>query len=313
MTLSGKTGYVQFSDKRLILFDISPVINNFHIKEHWRALLPGGHLFMRQYTLQSGTMNHDNARAEKTDPFTEENISAEQFIQAGDHTAAARILVSVVEKDPQNWRAFNNMGIISWERSAWEDAYTTFSRACEIKPGYSDALVNLFDAALKLRRVKESLPHFKKALELDPGNEEIAIIVESIESQGDDIYTSERALSIGIYNPQIEEANKLLEDGQLQSAMEKYLAVNDAQGPSSEVFNGLGIISYYQKRYKDAFSLFYESIKLNPLDADTYLNFIDAAKECGYVEDAKKVYELYCKEFPALKKIEDEFNALATF
>ncbi len=256
-------------------------------------------------------MESNGPQIEKNASFVEENDKAEEFIQAHDLPAAAQILISIVEKDPQNWRAFNNMGIISWQKEAWEDAYTTFRHACELKPDYTDALINFFDSALKLRSIKEALPVFKKALEKDPENEEIGILVESIETQGEDIYTSERALNIGTFNPRIDEAQKLLEDGQLNMAMEKFIAINDEEGPQAKVFNGLGIISYYQKRFKDAFTLFYESIKLNPLDGETYLNLIDAGKECGFVEDAKKVYELYCKEFPSIKKIEVEFNKIA--
>ena len=103
----------------------------------------------------------------------------------------------------------------------------------------------------------------------------------------------------------------MLEDGQLNQAMEQYLLVNDEEGPNAEVFNGLGIISFYQKRYKDAFTLFFESIKLNPLDPDTYLNFLDAAKECGNLEAAKKLFELNSTEFPELKKIAPEFEKIA--
>ncbi len=256
-------------------------------------------------------MDSNGPQVEKEALFVEENEKAEEYIQAGDLPAAARILVDIVEKDPENWRAFNNMGIISWERKAWEDAFTSFKQACTLKPDYPDALINLFDAALKLQRIHEIQPVFEKAREADPENEEITIIAESIETQGDNIYTSERALSIGTSNPRIEEANKLLEEGQLNSAMEKYLAINDEEGPKAEVFNGLGIISYYQKRYKDAFTLFYESLKLNPVASDTYLNLIDAAKECGLSEDARKVYDFYCKEFPSLKKIEADFNRIA--
>lgn len=243
--------------------------------------------------------------------LVEENQDAETCIQSGNFPEAAKILVSIVEKDPDNWRAFNNMGIISWEKKAWQDAYTTFKHACKLKPNYSDALLNLFDASLKLKCVDDVLPYLKIALNINPDDKEISTLVESLEEQGEDIYLSERALSIGTYNPRIEEANKLLEDGQLNAAMEKYMQINDEEGQNPEVFSGLGIISYYQKRYKDAYSLFYESIKLNPTDPDTYLNFVDAARECGCVEDAKKIFGVYCEEFPSLKNIEPEFAKIA--
>jgi tetratricopeptide (TPR) repeat protein len=90
--------------------------------------------------------------------------------------------------------------------------------------------------------------------------------------------------------------------------MEKFLDIHDTEGPAAEVFSGLGIIAFYQKRFKDSFSLLYESIKLNPTDTDAFLNFLDAARECDQVEDAKKIFSVYCKEFPLLQKIAYEFE-----
>lgn len=244
--------------------------------------------------------------------YVEENGLAEDAIEAHDLPRAAKICIDIVEKDPANWRAFNTMGIISWTKNAWEDAYTMFMRSVELKPDYIDALINLFDAALKLKRVHMALPVFKKALELVPDNEEIKTIVENIELQGEDIYYTIRALSIGAYNPQIEEANKLLENGEINKAMATYLEINDTLGPNADVYCGLGIISYYQKRYEDAFSLFLESIKLNPVNPDTYLNLIDAARECEQIDKAREIYEFYCNELPGLKQIEQEFETIAT-
>ena len=137
----------------------------------------------------------------------------------------------------------------------------------------------------------------KKHCRVSPDLGEIRIIRDSIVQQGQDIYTSKRALSIGFYSPLIEEAEKELEAGNLFKAMELFLRANDVEGPSAKAFCGLGIISYYQKRYQDAFTLFLESIKLNPSDPDTYLNLLDAAKECDLVGDAIKVYQAYRPDF----------------
>ncbi|HON10862.1 MAG TPA: tetratricopeptide repeat protein [Chitinispirillaceae bacterium] len=241
--------------------------------------------------------------------FVEENIRAEEAITNGNLPEAARILVSVVEQDPENWRAFNSFGIISWAQKYWLDAFAMFKKSVSINPVYSDALINLFDASLKLRKVEEALPYFEKALQVNPDLGEIRIIRDSIVQQGQDIYTSKRALSIGFYSPLIEEAEKELEAGNLFKAMELFLRANDVEGPSAKAFCGLGIISYYQKRYQDAFTLFLESIKLNPSDPDTYLNLLDAAKECDLVGDAIKVYQAYRPDFSSLESISEEFES----
>ena len=240
--------------------------------------------------------------------FEIENRAAEEHIAVSNLPAAAAILVKIVEQDEANWRAFNNLGIISWMQQAWSDAYAMFEKAVTLKPDYTDALVNLYDAALKLRRADRILPLLKKALEINPGLEEISILADSIEQQGDDVYKSQRALMIGVYNPLIEEANKLLEDGKINEAMAKYLEANDTQGPSAEAFCGLGIVSYYQKRYMDAFTLFLESIKLNPANPDTFINMLDAAKNCNKVEEAKKIFDVYSREIASLRTLADEFE-----
>lgn len=240
--------------------------------------------------------------------FARENEQAEEHINARDFPAAARILVDIVERDPDNWRAANNMGIISWMREAWEDALAMFARAVELKPDYADALVNLFDAGLKLHRIHPFLPHFEKGVGLLPENEEIAILRDSIRDQGDEIYECERALRIGTYHPGIKEGNRLLEEMKLFEAMDKFLEVNDTDGPNADAFCGLGIISYYQQRYDDAFTLFFEAIKLNPTNFDTFRNLLDAARACEKTELAKQIFGVYLKEMPFLHPLKEDFD-----
>jgi tetratricopeptide (TPR) repeat protein len=242
--------------------------------------------------------------------FAEENLKAEEHIAAGDLPSAAKILVDIVGKDASNWRAYNNIGIVSWMRKAWVDAYSMFKKAVDIKPDYADALINLFDGAIKLRCIVDAMPCFEKALFADPGLDEIRVIRDSIAEQGEGIYKSERGLIVGVYNPRVDEAQALIAEGKLYLAMENLLKINDEEGPSAEVFSGLGVVSYYQQRYEDAFALFIESIKLNPTVRDNFLNMLDAAKACGRVDDARQMFELYAKTFPFLTTIAADFEAV---
>jgi tetratricopeptide (TPR) repeat protein len=243
------------------------------------------------------------------EPFASENQLAEQCISAGDLVTAARLLVDIVAKDQANFRAYNNIGIVSWMRKSWEDAYAMFMKAVGVKPDYADALINLLDAALKLRRIGEILPCFEQALAQSPDNEEIRLIRDGIVQQGDGIYTSERGLMVGVYNPRVEEAQKLIAEGKLFPAMEKLLKINDEEGSSAEVFSGLGVISFYQQRYSDAFALFTESLKLNPTSRDDYLNLLDAAKLCGKVSEAKEFFGQYSRKFQFLSVLSPDFDA----
>lgn len=240
--------------------------------------------------------------------FAEENSKAEAFITNSNLPEAAKILVDIIELDPENYRAYCNIGIIAWMRKAWEDAYSMFLKSVSLKPDYTDGLINLFDATLKLHRVHDMAPLLEKALTINPHDEELMILHDAIIRQGDDIYASERGLQIGTHNPRIDEAQALLEEGKLNLAMEKYIKINDEEGPLASVFSGLGVISFYQQRYTDAFSLFMEAIKLNPTSREDFLNLLDAAKACGKTEDAKKIFKVYLANFPALEAIAAEFK-----
>lgn len=246
------------------------------------------------------------------DQFADENVKAEEAITNGNLVEAAKILVSIIDKDPLNARAFNNIGIISWTKKDWFDAFAMFKKAVTIRADYVDALINLFDASLKLRKVNEILPLLEKSLEINPTLDDIRTIFESCTEQGDEIYRSKRAFAIGLYSPLIEEGHKELEAGNYLKAMEKFILSNDCEGPNAAAYCGLGIISYYQGNYQDAFTLFLESIHLNPLDADTFLNLLDAAKELNIIDKAITIFELYKKDFPELEDLSDEFYQMSS-
>jgi len=83
--------------------------------------------------------------------------------------------------------------------------------------------------------------------------------------------------------------------------MEKYLKINDEEGPSAKVFPVLDHILLSTAVFRRIFP-FIEAIKLNPTSRDDFLNLLDAAKSCGKTDDAKK-YSKSIGEFPSLETI----------
>ncbi|MFW5959577.1 MAG: tetratricopeptide repeat protein [Chitinivibrionales bacterium] len=245
---------------------------------------------------------------EKQDEFNPvdldmENAKAEEFIKRDELPAAARILVKIVNVNSENSRAYNNMGIISWKQKAWHDAYDSFKNAVELNPENIDALSNLFDAALKLKRIDQIIPLYRKSTEILPDQKEIHTILEEMENQGEEIYETERAMAIGTYDEDIEEGDKLLSNGDLNEAAEYYLKVIDTKGPNADAYCGLGIISFHQEKYRDAFTLFFESIKQNPVRKDVFQNMIDAAEKAGELDEAAKIVDFYSEKISDIKRI----------
>ena len=109
------------------------------------------------------------------DHYVAQNQLAEGYIETGDLPKAADVLVRIIDADPDNYRAYNNLGLVAWEKEDWDDAFRLFRKALTIRADYNDALVNLFDAAVKLRSVQETLPWFDKALAIDWNLDEVRL------------------------------------------------------------------------------------------------------------------------------------------
>ncbi len=237
--------------------------------------------------------------------YVRENESAEELIMGGNLPEAAAVLVDIVDLSPSNSRAFNNLGVIAWKQENWYDAFGLFKHSLELQPDYADAAANLFDLALKIRQIDSVRDILIKASDLLPYDEELEDIALGLKEDGDDIYYCGRALQQGYYSPDIELADSLVNAGKYKEATIAYLKVMDEEGELAEIFNGLGVISYHEERFSDAFTLFLEAIKLNPINRDMFLNLIDVSKEIGAEESAIGVYYTCLKEYPQLIELEE--------
>lgn len=241
-------------------------------------------------------------------PTTEiisDNERAEEQIMGNNLPEAAAILVDIVDNDPTNSRAFNNLGVIAWKQENWYDAFGLFKHSLTLQPDYADAAANLFDMALKIRRIPEVKDLLIKASQLLPHDEELEDIALGLIEDGEDIYFCGRALQQGYYHPELEYANQLVQEGELQEALKLFLKVHDEQGELAEVYNGLGVINFYQGNVRDAFTLFLEAIKLNPINRDMFLNLFDSAVEIDERDSALQVFYTCKKEYPQLAEIEE--------
>lgn len=242
-----------------------------------------------------------------TDEISENSSidKAEDLILSGDYPAAAKILLEIIDNNPKSCKAYNNLGLISWKQKQFNDGYTLFKHAVEFDNSNADALVNLFDASLKLHKIEENRDIFLNAPNTVDNDDEVNEIARGIIDEGDDIYFCIRALAEGAYYTEIEEANDLVENNKLDEATLKFLDFIESNGATAEAYNGLGVISYYQKRYNDAFTMFFESLKLNPINRDTFLNFFDVAKLCNKLDKAFEIFAVYRETYPHLDLLVD--------
>ena len=86
---------------------------------------------------------------------------------------ASRTWRKVLELDPRNAKAENNLGVALLRQGNLAEAMTHFQKALEIDPDYTDAQNDLGMAFLREEKVDEAIPHLQRAIELNPANAKI--------------------------------------------------------------------------------------------------------------------------------------------
>ena len=144
-------------------------------------------------------------------PYTEQNEFAEEYLLQDQLPEAAALLVEIVDNDPTNSRAFNNLGVIAWKQQNWYDSFGLFKHALELDTTNLDAAANLFDMALKTRRIDETRLLILRAAQTYPENDEFKDIALGLIEDGDEIYYCGRSLQQGYYHPELAKADYLVQ------------------------------------------------------------------------------------------------------
>ena len=87
----------------------------------------------------------------------------------GQFAAAIAEWDKVLELDPRNARAHNNLGAALLEQGNRAEGITHFKKAVEVDPGLGEAQGNLGIGLFREEKLDEAIPHLQRALELNSG------------------------------------------------------------------------------------------------------------------------------------------------
>ncbi|MGB2713800.1 MAG: DUF3857 domain-containing protein [Vicinamibacterales bacterium] len=96
------------------------------------------------------------------------NRSAYEALRAGNYAQAAPLLKRVVELEPKDRTAWNNLGLAYLGLRQVDPAIDAFKKQLEINPYHEQANTNLGRSYLQQRRYPEAEAAFKKQLEVNP-------------------------------------------------------------------------------------------------------------------------------------------------
>lgn len=96
---------------------------------------------------------------------------SQMFYKKGDYNQAINILRKILEIDPSNAEAYNNLGSIYAEQKELDLAISAWRRAIKINPNFLGVHLNLGYAYIMKGMKEEAVKEFNKVLEIDPNNE----------------------------------------------------------------------------------------------------------------------------------------------
>ncbi len=227
----------------------------------------------------------------------------ERLLREGMIQEASAVFRNVLEADPEDFEALCDMGVIAFYARDYEQAFGWFMKSLALAPTVQDTLVNMFDTALKLRRVEQIVPLLRKAVQMRPELADISAILAQIERKGPTIYDLNNFDDFDVVEESYKKGLTHLEAAQLPQASRYFLEVVDGKPYHDRAFNGLGVIAYYRGNFADAFALFQHAVQLNPLNVDAVLNWYDTAKKMNRILDVKPYLENLAQidNRPALK------------
>ena len=89
---------------------------------------------------------------------------------------AEACFLSLVESDSYCKEAYNNLGVIAFQKDDKEKAIDYFTRALEIDPLYKDTIINYTNLLRELDQLPIAIPLLEKIAELNPDDKEIALL-----------------------------------------------------------------------------------------------------------------------------------------
>jgi len=106
--------------------------------------------------------------------------TAELLVHENKLEEAEEQFLLVIQKDPENKEAYNNLGFIAFSQRNTEKAIFLFKKALDIDPLYIDAIINLCNILILKDAIPEALVTLTLAIKKNPENIELNKMLEDI-------------------------------------------------------------------------------------------------------------------------------------
>ena len=190
--------------------------------------------------------------------------------QEGKYEEAEILYRKVLEAQPTNLDANNNLGIILEYSGKLKDAEISYKKAIKFKPDFAEAYNNLGSTLTKLNKFVEAETNYKKAVQFKPDYVQayynLGNILQKLEKLDEAEINYKKAIEL---KPDYAEALNNLGNiaknlGKFDEAETNYKKAIELKPDYAEAFNNLGITLDQNGKLEDSITSFRKAIKINP-------------------------------------------------
>lgn len=228
------------------------------------------------------------------------------FKSTDDFERAISYYNRVIETEPQNTDALNNLGIAMNSKGHYDRAIVYFNQVIKIDPNDAKALNNLGDAMNRKGNYDRAISYYKQAIEIEPHKPHLFNSIGNVyKSKGDydrafEYYS--QAIKIDSQNVDAFSnlGNVMYSKGCYVEAISYYKKAIEIEPHKAKVFNNLGNVYKSMCEYDLAISCYNQAIKQDPNNAFIYNNLGSAFQSKNNYYEA---VNCYCKAIEMLLAI----------
>jgi tetratricopeptide (TPR) repeat protein len=202
--------------------------------------------------------------------------------QCGIYTDAAKLFTSTIQKNPNCWMAYNNLGAMLIEKGQTNEAIDRYRKSLEIKPDNEGALTNLASGLFKIGQTDEAIAYFEKALQINPK------LAEAHNNFG----------------------HLLFQTGRTDEAFVHYMKALELKPNYPEAHNNLGILLEKNGRIDEAIDHYKKALAINPDVAEVQNNLGTLLAKIGRADEAIVCFQKALKIKPNYPEALNSFGVL---
>jgi predicted Zn-dependent protease len=107
---------------------------------------------------------------------------AEELFNDGKQTEARYLLMSILEQEPNNVEAHNNLGVVLCVSKNTENGLAHLEKAISLDPFHRDAIINYIEVLESTNQLQRTIPILRKYCEEHPDDQELTGLLEQIMS-----------------------------------------------------------------------------------------------------------------------------------